>query len=134
MSELNDIQIGDWLMIVSTMKGSSYIIQQVTSTTSGLVRTLNHTFRRDGRSFSIKQKSLTARPATASEIEAWLSGRKKQETHKRTEPSEEVVLARYLASVSAEEWTRLGVAQLKRIKTALEKSRGGSDSFLNGSV
>jgi O-methyltransferase involved in polyketide biosynthesis len=123
MSDLDTIQVGDWLVIVSTMKGSSYIIQQVTSTTSGLVRTLNHTFRRDGRSFSIKQKSLTARPATASEIEAWLSGRKKQETQTRTQPTEEVVLARYLASVSEQEWARLGVGQLKKIKAALEKHK-----------
>jgi hypothetical protein len=48
---LDDINVGDWLMIVSTMKGSSFILQQVTSTTIGLVRTLNYTFRRDGRSF-----------------------------------------------------------------------------------
>jgi hypothetical protein len=124
MSELNDIEVGNWLVIVSTMKGPSHIIQQVTSTTSGLVRTLNYTFRRDGRSFSIKQKSLTTRPATASEIEAWLSGRKKQGTQKRTEPTEEVVLARYLASVSEEGWARLCVAQLKKIKAALNKGTG----------
>jgi hypothetical protein len=79
MSDLDDIQVGDWLMIVSTMKGSSFILQQVTSTTSGLVRTLNYTFRRDGRSFSLKQKSLTARLAQSHEIEGWLSGRKKQD-------------------------------------------------------
>jgi hypothetical protein len=42
MSELEDIQVGDWVMIVSTVKESSFILQQVTSTTSGLVRTLNH--------------------------------------------------------------------------------------------
>lgn len=83
MSDLDDIQIGDWLMIVSTMKGSSYILQQVTSMTSGLVRTRNYTFRRDGRSFSVKQRSVTARPATSTEIENWLSGRKKPETQKR---------------------------------------------------
>jgi hypothetical protein len=76
---LEDSQIGDWLIIVSTMRGSSFLLQQVTSTTPGLVRTLNYTFRRDGRSFSMKQKSLTARLATASEIEAWLSGRRKPE-------------------------------------------------------
>ena len=87
MSELHDIEVGDWLVIVSTMKGSSYIIQQVTSTTSGLVRTLNYTFRRDGRSFSIKQKSLTARPATASEIEGWLSGKgSKRRRRERSRP------------------------------------------------
>jgi hypothetical protein len=34
-----------------------------------------------------------------------------------------VVLARYLASVSAEEWARLGVGQLKKIKAALEKHK-----------
>ncbi len=110
-------------MIVSTMKGSSFMLQQVTSTTSGLVRTLNYTFRRDGRSFSMKQKSLTAREATANEIERWLSGRKKQETQKRTEPTEEVVLARYLKTVSEAEWMRLGVAELRKIKAALEKSQ-----------
>jgi hypothetical protein len=93
---LDDINVGDWLMIVSTMKGSSFILQQVTSTTIGLVRTVNYTFRRDGRSFSVKQKSLTARLAQSHEIEAWLSSRKKQETQERTQPSEEVVLARYL--------------------------------------
>jgi hypothetical protein len=27
MSELDDIQIGNWLMIVSTIKGSSFILQ-----------------------------------------------------------------------------------------------------------
>jgi O-methyltransferase involved in polyketide biosynthesis len=124
MSDLDDIQIGDWLMIVSTMKGSSYILQQVTSTTSGLVRTRNYTFRRDGRSFSVKQRSVTARLATESEIESWLSGRKKQETQKRMEPSEEVVLAQYLAAVSEEEWARLGVAQLKKIKIALNERTG----------
>ena len=123
MSDLDDIQIGDWLMIVSTMKGSSYILQQVTSMTSGLVRTRNYTFRRDGRSFSVKQRSVTARPATSTEIENWLSGRKKPETQKRTEPSEEVILARYLASVSAEEWARLGMPQLKKIKAPLGKSQ-----------
>jgi hypothetical protein len=126
MSELNDIQIGDWLMIVSTVKGSSFILQQVTSTTTGLVRTMNYTFRRDGRSFSLKQRSLTARLAQSHEIEAWLSGRKRpakqQEAQKREEPSEEVVLAGYLMSVSEQEWARLGVAQLKKIKAALEKS------------
>jgi hypothetical protein len=107
---LDSVKVGDCLLIASTMKGSSVILQQVTSTTTGLVRTLNYTFRRDGRSFSMKQRSLTARPATASEIEAWLSGRRKQEPQTRTEPTEEVVLARYLASVSAEEWARLGTA------------------------
>ncbi len=86
MSELDDTQTGDWLVIVSTMKGSSYILQQVTSTTIGLVKTRNYTFRKDGRSFSVKQKSLTARLAQSHEIEAWLSGRKKQETQKQTEP------------------------------------------------
>ncbi|QNI31416.1 hypothetical protein H7849_20415 [Alloacidobacterium dinghuense] len=120
MSELNNIQIGDWLMIASTIKGSSYLLQQVTSTTSGLVRTLNYTFRRDGRSFSVKQKSVTARLAQSHEIERWLSSRKKQETQQRMEPTED--LARHLASVSAEEWARLGVAQLKKIRAALEKS------------
>jgi hypothetical protein len=124
MSDLDDIQIGDWLMIVSTMKGSSYILQQVTSTTSGLIRTRNYTFRRDGRSFSVKQRSATVRLATESEIESWLSGRKKQETQKRMEPSEEVVLAQYLAAVSEEEWARLGVAQLKKIKIALNERTG----------
>jgi hypothetical protein len=123
MSDLDDIQIGDWLMIVSTMKGSSFIVQQVTSTTRGLVRTLNYTFRRDGRAFSTRQKSLTARLATALEVEEWLAGRRKrQETQKRTEPTEEVVLSRHLASVSEQGWRRLGVAQLKKIKAALEKS------------
>jgi hypothetical protein len=121
MSDLDDIQIGDWLVIVSTMKGSSFILQQVTSTTSGLVRTLNYTFRRDGRSFSVKQKSLTARSAQSHEIAAWLSARKKQETLKEQEPTEEVVLARYLVSVSEQEWARLGVAQLKKIRATLDK-------------
>jgi hypothetical protein len=110
------------LIIVSTMKGSSFLLQQVTSTTTGLVRTLNYTFRRDGRSFSVKQKSLTARLAQSHEIEAWLSGRKKQETQKPVEPTEEVVLARYLASVSEQEWERLGLPQLKKIRAALEKT------------
>jgi hypothetical protein len=121
---LDDINVGDWLIIVSTMKGSSFLLQQVTSTTTGLVRTLNYTFRRDGRSFSIKQKSLTARLAQSHEIEAWLSGRKKQETQKRPEPTEEVVLARYFVSVSEQEWTKLGIAQLRKIRAALERSRG----------
>lgn len=53
---LDSVKVGDWLLIASTMKGSSVILQQVTSTTTGLVRTLNYTFRRDGRSFSMKQK------------------------------------------------------------------------------
>ena len=123
MSELNDVQIGDWLMIVSTVKGSSFILQQVNSITSGLVKTRNYTFRRDGRSFSIKQKSMTARPATSTEIENWLSSRKKPETQKATEPGEEIILARYLSSVSAEEWARLGVTQLKKIKAVLENLR-----------
>jgi hypothetical protein len=69
MSDLDSIQIGDWLVIVSTMKGSSFILPQVTSTTNGLVRTLNYTFRRDGRSFSVKQRGLTARLARSHEIE-----------------------------------------------------------------
>jgi len=124
MSELNDVQIGDWLMIVSTVKGSSFILQQVNSITSGLVKTRNYTFRRDGRSFSIKQKSVTARPATSTEIENWLAGRKKLETHKGTEPGEEVILARYLASVSAEEWARLGLALLRKIRAALNERTG----------
>jgi hypothetical protein len=119
---LDDIQIGDWLAIVSTMKGSSQpVLQQVTSTTSGLVWTRNYTFRRDGRSFSVKQKSLTARPATASEIEARLSGRKKQDI-----PTEEIILGRYLASVSADEWAKLGVAQLRKVKAALGNNAGAS--------
>ena len=122
MSELNDITVGDWLMIASAIRGSSFILQQVTSTTSGFVRTLNYTFRRDGRSFSVKQKSVTARLAQSHEIEKWLSGRK-QETQKRTEPSEEVVLARYLASVSEQERARLGVGQLRKIRATVEKSR-----------
>jgi hypothetical protein len=37
MSALDDVQVGEWLAIVSTVKGSSYILQQVTSMTSGLV-------------------------------------------------------------------------------------------------
>ncbi len=122
MSELDDIKVGDWLMIVSTSKGSSFILQQVTSTTSGLVRTVNYTFRRDGRSFSVKQKSLTARLAQSHEIETWLYRRKSPQL--RSDEPEEVKLARHLASVSAEEWARLGVAQLKKIKAALEKSQG----------
>ena len=121
MSQLHDIEVGDWLMIVSTVRGSSFILQQVTSTTSGLVRTLNYTFRRDGRSFSVKQKSLTARLAQSHEIEAWLSRRKSPQL-KSDEP-EEVNLARYLASVSEEEWVKLGVAQLKKVRAALEKLR-----------
>ena len=72
MSALDDVQVGEWLAIVSTVKGSSYILQQVTSMTSGLVRTRNYTFRRDGHSFSVKQRSVTARLATESEIEARL--------------------------------------------------------------
>ena len=118
---LDDIQVGDWLVIVSTMKGSSFILQQVISTTSGLVRTLNYAFGRDGRLFSVKQKSLTARLAQSHEIEAWLSRRKSPQL-KGDEP-EEVKLARYLASVSEEEWARLGVAQVRKIKAALEKLR-----------
>lgn len=90
MSELHDVQVGDWLTIVSTTKGSSFTLRQVTSTTTGLVRTLNYTFWRDGRSFSPKQKSVTARPATATEIEQWLAKRKGQQP--KSEPSEEVVL------------------------------------------
>ena len=96
----------------------------MTSNTIGLVRTRDHRFRRDGRSFSVKQKSVTARLATESEIAAWLSGRKKPETQKRTEPNEEVILARYLASVCAEEWTKLGVAQLRKIRAALNERTG----------
>jgi O-methyltransferase involved in polyketide biosynthesis len=118
---LDSVKVGDWLMIASTVKGSSFILQQVTSTTSGLVRTLNYSLRRDGRSFSMKQKSLTARLATESEIEAWLSRLRKQEPQTRTGPSEEVVLARHLASVSADEWARLGVTQLRKIRAALGK-------------
>ena len=102
------VGIGEWLMIVSTVKGSGFLLQQVTSTTTGLVRTDNYTFWRNGRSFSPKQKSLTACPATTREIEAWLSGRKKPETQKAPEPREEVTLARYLASVREDEWVRLG--------------------------
>ena len=124
MSALDDVQVGEWLAIVSTVKGSSYILQQVTFMTSGLVRTRNYTFRRDGRSFSVKQRSVTARLATESEIEAWLSGRTKPETRKRTEPKEEVILARYLASVSAEEWARLGLALLRKIRAALNERTG----------
>ena len=124
MSELNDVQVGDWLMIVSTVKGSSFILQQVTDMTTGLVWTRNYTFRRDGRSFSVKQRSVTARPATSTEIENWLSGRKKPETQKLTEAGEEVILARYLASVSADEWGKLGLAQLRKIRAALNERIG----------
>ena len=111
-------------MIVSTVKGSSFILQQVTDMTTELVWTRNYTFRRDGRSFSVKQRSVTARPATSTEIENWLSGRKKPKTQKLTEPGEEVILARYLASVSAEEWARLGLALLRKIRAALNERTG----------
>ena len=124
MSELNDVQVGDWLMIVSTVKGSSFILQQVTDMTTGLVWTRNYTFRRDGRSFSVKQRSVTARPATSTEIENWLSGRKKPETQKLTEPGEEVILARYLTSVSEQDWVKLGVTRLKKIRAALNERIG----------
>ena len=36
VSALDDIEVGNWLTIVSTIKGSSFILQQVTSTTTGL--------------------------------------------------------------------------------------------------
>jgi hypothetical protein len=104
------------------------MLRQVTSTTSGLIRTLNYTFRRsDGRAFSTRQKSLTCRRANTAEIETWLSRQGKQDAVQQPQPdvtpSEDVVLARYLATVSVEEWTQLGVAQLKKIKAVLEKSR-----------
>ena len=126
MSDLHDIKVGDWLMIVSTIKGSTFLLQQVTSVTSGLVRTQNHTFRRDGRAFSTRYKSLTARPATASEIEAWLARNKRDGTQKpvSTEPSEDVLLARYLTSVSESDWLKLGLPQLRNIKTAFKNQRG----------
>jgi O-methyltransferase involved in polyketide biosynthesis len=124
MSELHDAKEGDWLIIISTVKGSSFLLQQVTSTTTGLVRTENYTFWRNGRSFSTKQKSLTARVATATEIEQWLAKRngqqpKRQQQNEAEQP--EIILARYLASVSVQDWARLGVTQLKKIKAALEK-------------
>ena len=124
MSELNDVEVGDWLTIVSTIKGSSFMLRQVTSTTSGLIRTLNFTFRRsDGRAFSTRQKSLTCRRATAAEVEQWLSRDGRQERVQQPEPSEDIVLARHLAAVSVEEWARLGVAQLKKIRAMLEKGK-----------
>lgn len=132
-SVLNDVNVGDWLTIVSTIKGSSFILQQVTSTTSGLVRTLNYTFRRDGRSFSMKLKSLLARPATANEIEQWTVRLKKRESkpgptqttesQPQEQPSEDVVLARYLTTVTQDQWLRLGVTQLKKIRAVLGESK-----------
>jgi hypothetical protein len=40
--------------------------------------------------------------------------------HREEEPPE-IVLGRYLGLVRAEEWARLGLAQLNKIKVALEK-------------
>jgi hypothetical protein len=125
-SELNDIEVGDWLAFVSTSKASDPVLQQVTVVTNGLVKTKNYTFRKDGRAFLTRYRSLTARPATEAEIEKWLSRQKTQQT--KSQPNDEhdyrpdVVLARCLASVSADEWLQLGLAQLKKIKAALEKS------------
>lgn len=123
MSELDDIKVGDWLAIVSTTmasKSSAPVLQRATAVTVGLVKTKNYTFRRDGRAFYAHYKSLTARPATETEIEKWQSRQKKQDTPQ----SEDVVLARYLALVSVDEWMKLGLPQLRRIKAALEKSQG----------
>jgi hypothetical protein len=39
------------------------------------------------------------------------------------DPNELVVLGRYRASVSTEEWARLGLSQLKKIESVLEKSQ-----------
>jgi hypothetical protein len=125
---LEDIKVSDWLMIVSTMKGSSFVLQQV-GTTTELVKTASYTFWRNGRSFKMRQKTVLARPATAAEVEQWSTDRRKQEPlgsqarTEQTKPSEEVVLARYLASVSTEEWARLGVAQLRKIRAAFGESK-----------
>lgn len=126
MSELNGVEVGDWVTIVSTIKGSTFMLQQVTSVTSGLVKTQNYTFfRRDGRAFSTRQKSLTCRRATDSEIEQWLSRHGKQHARSQSNGDEqpEILLARYLKSVSEEGWAPLGVAQLKKIRAALERSQ-----------
>lgn len=88
------------------------------------MKTQNYTFRKDGRAFFNYYKTLTARPATDAEIEKWLSRQKKHVTKRQQSSDDEppaVVLARYLASVNAEEWARLGMAQLKKIRAALEK-------------
>jgi len=96
--------------------------------TVALVKTQNYTFRNDGRAFYSHYKSLTARPATAAEIETWLSRQMKQQTkgqpNNEHEERPDVVLARYLASVGADEWLQLGLPQLKTIKAALDKSQG----------
>ena len=122
MSDLNDVTTGDWLAIVSTGKASDLQLRQVTAVTTGLVKTLNYTFWRDGRAFGNHYKGLKARPASADEIEKWLSRQGKQQTKTQSNVDEppEVTLARYLTGVSVEDWARLGVSQLKKIKAALD--------------
>lgn len=128
MNDLDEIKIGDCLAIVSTMRGSARpVLQQVISVTDGLVKTRNYTFRKDGRSFSNHQKSLTARPASSSEVEEWEARQKGSEakTQQREEVDDGVALARYLASVDADRWATLGVGPMKKIRAALERPQKG---------
>lgn len=107
---LNDIHIGDWLAITTNDRNNP-VLRQVISVTSGLVKTSEYTFLKDGTAFFSRFRIATARRASLNEFE---NGEQRPET-------EEYALARYLKSVSEREWARLGGTQLKKIKADLEK-------------
>ena len=118
MNELDTVKVGDWLAFVNTGKATDPVLQQVITITTGLVKTQNYTFRKDGRAFYNHYKSLTARPATADEIDKWLSRDKKQQPE-----TEERKLAQYLTSVDEGKWLALGLPKLKSIVAALRKAQ-----------
>lgn len=125
ISKLDDVKVGDWLASVSTSKpASDPVLQQVATVTTGLVKTKNYTFRKDGRTFFNHYKSLTARPATTAEIDKWLSRQRqtKSLSNDRYNERPDVVLARYLASVGEDKWLQLGLPMFEEDQDSVREN------------